>query len=51
METMITTLMDWLVSVLNFEPLVMFGYGIRVFHLVMFWVIMKLMRGQRLNFS
>jgi len=47
MESIITTLMDWLVSVLNYQPLVFMGFGIRVFHLVMFWVISKLMRGQR----
>jgi len=51
MEQIITMLMDWIVNVLNFQPLVFMGFGIRVFHLVMFWVIMKLMRGQRLSFS
>ena len=43
----ITSIMDTLVSILNFQPLVFFGFGIRVFHLVMFWVISKLMRGQK----
>jgi hypothetical protein len=47
METLITGFMDMLVNILNYQPLVMFGFGIRVFHLVMFWVISKLMRGQR----
>ena len=45
MEMIITTLMDWIVNVLNFQPLVFMGFGIRVFHIVMFWVITKLTSG------
>ena len=47
MEMIITTLMDWLVNVLNYQPLVFMGFGIRVFHLVMFYFISKMMRGQK----
>ena len=47
MEMIITSIMDTLVSILNFQPLVFMGFGIRVFHLVMFWVISKMLRGQK----
>ena len=47
MESITTGLMDWIVNVLNFQPLIFMGFGIRVFHIVMFYVIHKMMKGQR----
>jgi len=48
MEMIIQSIMDTIVSILNFQPLVFMGFGIRVFHLVMFVVLSKLMRGQKM---
>ena len=48
MEIILDSFMRTLIEVLNYQPLEMFGFGIRVFHLTMFWVITKMVRGQRI---
>jgi len=45
MEMIIDNMAQTLISILNYQPVIMFGIGVRVFHLVMFYFCMKLFKG------
>jgi len=48
MEMLLNSFMSLVVDVLNYQPLMIVGFGLRVFHMLMFYVIWKMYKGQKI---
>jgi len=46
MEFVIKSIMDTLIVILNYQPMLFFGIGIRVIHLVLFYFLWKMWKNK-----